>query len=117
MQASLMRKESATEAWETIRGVHIGGDRIREANADKLWCDFSDVQYMVGECVKDFTLRVTALTNQLRTLGDKISEKDEIKKLLHSSPKHLEQVVISIETLLDLNSMMIEESTCHLHIV
>jgi hypothetical protein len=50
-------------------------------------------------------------------LGDKISDKEVIKKILHSVPKHLEQVAISIETLLDLNLMSIEVATGHLRAV
>jgi hypothetical protein len=37
----------------------------------------------------DFALHVTALTNQLRALGDKVSEED-IKKLLLSVSESLE---------------------------
>jgi hypothetical protein len=66
-----------------------------------------------GGGVEDFSLRVTTLANQLRTLGDKMSEKEEIRKLRD----HLEQVAISIETLLDLNKMTIEETTSHLRTV
>jgi hypothetical protein len=117
MQAELARKESAAEAWEAIRAVRMGGDRIKEANVDKLRQDFGDLQFKPGECVEDFALRVTALANQLRALGDKVSKKDEIKKLLHSVPDNLEQVAISIETLLDLNSMSMEEATGHLRAV
>jgi hypothetical protein len=40
-----------------------------------------------------------------------------IKKILHSVLEQLEQVAILIETLLDLNSMSIEEATGHLHVV
>jgi hypothetical protein len=40
---------------------------------------------------------------------------EEEIKLLHSVLDHLKQVVISIETLLYLNSMMIKEATGHLH--
>jgi hypothetical protein len=50
-------------------------------------------------------------------LGDRITDKEVIKKILHSMPEHLEQVAISIETLLDLNSMSIEEATSHLRAV
>ncbi len=49
--------------------------------------------------------------------GDKIIDKEVIKKILHSMPEHLQQVVISIETLLDLNSMSIEVATGHLRAV
>jgi hypothetical protein len=44
-------------------------------------------------------------------------EKDVIKKLLQSILEHFEQVAISIETLLNLNSMRIIEATDHLHAV
>jgi hypothetical protein len=67
--------------------------------------------------VEDFALCVTAIVNQLRALGEKMTEKEEIKKLHHSVIENLEQVAISIETLLDLNSMSIEEATRHLHAV
>jgi hypothetical protein len=40
-----------------------------------------------------------------------------IKKILNSDPEQLEQVAISIEMLLDLNSMSIKEATGHLHAV
>jgi hypothetical protein len=114
MQAGLACKESAADAWEAIRAIRMGGDRIEEATADKLRCDFGELQFKSGECVEDFSLRVSAVANQLRSVGDKISNKDVIKKILHSVPDYLEQVAISIETLLDLNTMSIEEATGHL---
>jgi hypothetical protein len=42
--------------------------------------------------------------NHLCTLSDKISDKDMIKKILHSVLEHPKQVAILIETLLNLNS-------------
>jgi hypothetical protein len=79
--------------------------------------DFGDLQFKPGEYVEDFALHITTLGNQLCALSDKVNEKEEIKKLLHSVPEHLKQVVISIETLLDLNSMTIEEAIGHLRAV
>jgi hypothetical protein len=117
MQVRLARNESASDAWEAIRAMHMGGECIKEANADKLRREFSDLQFKPGKCVEDFSLCVTALANQLCALGDKVSEKEEIKKLLHSVPDHLEQVAISIETLLDRNMMTIEEATGHPRVV
>jgi hypothetical protein len=56
MQAGLARKEPATEVWEAIRAVRMGGDKIKEANADKLCRDFSKLQFKLRECVKDLSL-------------------------------------------------------------
>jgi hypothetical protein len=85
MQVGLAQKESAADAWEAIRAVRMSGDKIKEANVDKLRHDFADLQFKPEECVEDFVLRIMAIANQLRALGDKVTEKEEIKKLLHSS--------------------------------
>jgi hypothetical protein len=97
--------------------VRMGGERIKEATVDKLRHDFSNLQFKASECVKDFVQRATTIANQLQALGDKIIDKEVIKKILHSVPEHLEQVAISIETLLDLNSMLIKIATGHLRVV
>jgi hypothetical protein len=41
MQAGLANKESALEAWESIRNIHVGADRVREANAEWLQQEFT----------------------------------------------------------------------------
>jgi hypothetical protein len=71
----------------------------------------------VGECIEKFALPATTIANQLWSVGCMITDKDIIKKILHLVPDHLEQVAISIETLLDLNNMSIEIPTRHLHAV
>jgi hypothetical protein len=50
------------------------------------------------------------LANQLRSLSDEISDKKVVKEMLQLVLDHLEQVAISIETLLDLDSLSIEEA-------
>jgi hypothetical protein len=68
----------------------VGGDRIEEATVGKLRRDFSDLQFKSGQCVEDFSLRVSTIVNQLHSIGDKIMDKEVIKKILHSVPDHLE---------------------------
>ena len=43
-----------------------------------------------------------------------ITEAEIVKKMLHVAPETLEQVAISIETLLDLDNLSVEEVTGHL---
>jgi hypothetical protein len=47
-------------------------------------------------------------------LGDEITDTEVFKKMLYSVPEKLEQIAISMETLLDLNSLSIKEATGHL---
>jgi hypothetical protein len=72
------------------------------------------LKFKLGEGVEDFSIYITPLTNQLRVLGDNITDKEVVKKLLHSVPEKLEQVTNSMETLLGLKSLSIEEATSHL---
>jgi hypothetical protein len=114
MQAGLTNKETAHEAWESIQRIHIGADRVKEANAERLQQEFTEIKFKPGEGVADFSLCITALANELRVLGNGITDKEVVKKMLHSVPEKLEQVAISMETLLDLNSLSIEEAVGHL---
>jgi hypothetical protein len=59
----------------------------------------------------------SGLANHLRSLGNDFSDKKVVKKMLQSIPENLEQVAISMETLLDLDSLSIEEAAGHLQAV
>jgi uncharacterized membrane protein YgcG len=117
MQAGLAVKETMKEAWEAIRSIRVGADKVKEANAEKLRREFDDIGFKSGECVEEFAMRISSLANQLRSLGDEVPDKKVVKKMLQSVPDHLEQVAISMETLLDLDALSIEEAAGHLQAV
>jgi hypothetical protein len=117
MQAGLLVKSTAHDAWEAIQQVHLGADRVKEANTERIRREFNDLVFKPDETVEDFTLRLTTVASQLRVLGDVVSDKEVIKKLLHIVPDNLEQVAISMEMLLDLDSLSIEEVVGHLRAV
>ena len=56
-------------------------------------------------------MRITRLTNSITTLEGSISEIEIVKKMLQVAPDHLEQVAISIETLLNVKDLTMEEVT------
>ncbi len=66
MQAGLAVKPTATEAWEAIRQVRVGADRVKEANAERLRREFGDITFKAGETVEDFSLRLNTVASQLR---------------------------------------------------
>jgi hypothetical protein len=66
MQAGLAVKPTATEAWEAIRQVHVGADRVKKANAERLRREFGDITFKTGETVEDFSLRLNTVASQLR---------------------------------------------------
>jgi hypothetical protein len=64
MQAGLAVKENAKEAWEAIRSVRVGVDRVKEANAEKLRKEFNELRFKAGEGVEDFSLRLHLATTR-----------------------------------------------------
>jgi hypothetical protein len=52
MHAGLAIKESAKEAWVSIRSVRVGAGKVKEANAERLYREFDDISFNPGECVK-----------------------------------------------------------------
>jgi hypothetical protein len=113
MQAGLAVKD----AWELIRSIRVSADKVKEANVERLRQEFDDFSFKSSECVEELAMHISSLANQLRSLGDEISDKKVVKKMLQSVPDHLEQVAIFMEMLLDLDYLSIEEVAGHLQVV
>ncbi|KAE8766461.1 hypothetical protein D1007_62315 [Hordeum vulgare] len=94
-----------------------GSNRVREANAQKLRADFENITFKEGELVDDFAMRISSLAPQLRALGDTMDDARVVRKFLHVVPPRFAQVAVSIETLLDLSELSIEELTGQLRVV
>jgi hypothetical protein len=105
------RRSSATVAWEVIKRIHIGVQCVREANVQQLRREFDTLVWKEAENVEDFVNCITRLTANLRTLDDNISDAEVVRKMLRLVPDHLTQVAISIETLLDIKNISVEEVT------
>ncbi|CAN6305415.1 unnamed protein product [Urochloa humidicola] len=101
----------AKKVWEKLKTMWLGNERIREARAQQLRREYEAIAFRDGETVEDFGLWLQEMVSQLVVLGDTIEEKEVVTKYLCIIPKKYEQVVISIEILLDLKGLTIEEVT------
>lgn len=102
-------KKSVKEAWEAVKSMRVGADRIKEANAQRLLKDFENISFKDGETVDDFAMRINALAADLRTLGESLDDTKVVKKMLRVLPKRYTQIAISIETMLDLKAVSLED--------
>jgi hypothetical protein len=107
--STLMTKPSVKEARESIKIMRVGGDRVRKASSQKLRWEYELLAFRDGESVKDFSMRLMSLTNQLATLG--VPELDDkiIEKYLRVARPRYHQRVVSIETLLDITSLSVKD--------
>jgi hypothetical protein len=100
-----------------IRSIRVGADKVKEDNAEKIHLEFDDIAFKPSECVEEFAPRILCLANQLRSLRDDLPDKKVVKKMLQSILEDLEQVAISMETLLDVGKMSIKVAANHLQAV
>ncbi|XP_062198312.1 uncharacterized protein LOC133901033 [Phragmites australis] len=94
---------------EAIKTMHVGVERIRKAKASTLRRNFDTLKFHNGETVEEFGVRITGITNQLAVLGNSYDEEEVVRKFLQALPPGYEQIAMSIETLLDLSMVSVEE--------
>ena len=67
--------------------------------------------------MEDFSLRQQTLINKLKSHGVTIDKEEAVSKFLHSVPAKYIQIALSIETMLDLSTLTIEDVTGRLRAV
>jgi hypothetical protein len=95
--------------WDAVKSMRQGADRVKESNAHKLLQEFENIQFKNGELIDEFGRRINSLAEKLRGLGEVVGEVRVIKKILRVLPKQDNQIAVSIETLLDIYTLMVEE--------
>ncbi|KAJ1257158.1 hypothetical protein BS78_K195100 [Paspalum vaginatum] len=109
MMGTIASKPSARAAWEAIKVMNVSVERVRKAKAGTLRREFDSLKFCNGETVDDFGIRIGRIVTQLTVLGDAINEEQVVRKFLQALPPRFEQIASSIETLLDLSDVSVEE--------
>ena len=118
MQFSLSQKRTAKEAWDAIAAARIGSDRARKTTLQALRKEWENLAFKPGEDIDDFALRLNTLLQKMVQFGDDTyNEERAVEKLFRCIPEKYKQIARSIESLLDLSDMTIEEAIGRLKVV
>ena len=118
MQFSLSQKETAKEAWDAIAAARIGSDRARKSILQALRKEWENLAFKPGEDVDDFALRLNTLLQKMVTFSDDTYDEERtVEKLFCCILERYKQTAHSIESLLDLSTMSIEEAIGRLKVV
>jgi hypothetical protein len=109
MLRTLAVKSTAKEAWDTLKTMRLGCERVREARAQSRRTEFENIRFKDGEKVEQFAMRLTGVMHDLEILGDRVTEHKAVLKFLRCVPKRFRQLAHSIQQLLDLKNMTVEE--------
>ncbi|KAE8783822.1 putative lectin receptor kinase [Hordeum vulgare] len=109
MVGAIVVKKTTKEAWDTIKTMRMGVARVREATAQQLCSEFLSIAFRDGETLDAFGMRITLLVYNLRSLGDTMDEVRVVQKFLRVIPSRYMQIALATETMLDLNTLSVEE--------
>jgi hypothetical protein len=125
MQFSLSQKRTAKEARDAIAATRIGSDRARKTTLQALRKECENLAFSTllqdhtaGEDVDDFALRLNTLLQKMVQFGDDTYDEERaVEKLFRCISEKYKQIARSIESLLDLSTMTIEEAIGRLKVV
>ena len=87
MLCTLAVKDSAKLAWDAVKTMRMGVDRVREAKAQTRRAEFEALKFHDGESVEAFAMRLTGIVNDLELLDDPVSEHKAVLKFLRVVPR------------------------------
>ncbi|KAF2293026.1 hypothetical protein GH714_035170 [Hevea brasiliensis] len=102
-------KKTAKEAWNTLKVMNQGAEKVKEVRAQTLWREFEALRMGDSETVEDFSGKLTIIVNKLRSLGEPVEDEKVIKKMLRSTSSKFLQIVSAIEEFSDLKTKSVEE--------
>ena len=106
----LLSKKTVKEAWEAIKLMCLGADRVKAVSAQKLLAESEWITFKVGETIEEFAIRITKISTDLSGLGDKsVDEKRVVRKFLRVVPARYNQIAVATEMFCDLDTLSIEE--------
>lgn len=110
MHPMLLNKKSVKEAWEAIKSMRLGADRVKAVSSQKLLAEFESITFKSGETIEDFAIRITKIMTDLTGLGEKsVDDKRVVRKFLRVVPARYNQIAVAIEMFYDLDKLSIEE--------
>jgi branched-subunit amino acid aminotransferase/4-amino-4-deoxychorismate lyase len=82
----LVGKKSAKDAWETIKILHQGHTRVKEAHLQSLTKSYEDLKMEESETVDQFAARFVILVNRISGYCERLDEVKNVKRFLHAAP-------------------------------
>jgi proline dehydrogenase len=118
MQFSLSKKRTAKEAWDAIAAARIDSDRAHKTTLQALRKEWENLAFKPGEYIDNFALRPNTLQQKMVQFSDDTyGEERAVEKLFRCISEKYKQIAHSIESLLDLSTMSIEEVIGRLKVV
>ncbi|XP_074376722.1 uncharacterized protein LOC141718240 [Apium graveolens] len=106
---TLAGKKMAKMAWEAIKTMSMGAERVQEAKVQTLRSEFEALSIKETESLDEFYMKLGGIVTNIRTLGEPMEESYVVKKILRAVPHKFVQIASTIEQFGNLKTMTVEE--------
>lgn len=106
---TIAEKEIAKEAWEAIKTLCMGAERVKKAKVQTLKGEFESLVMKEMDQVDDFCMKLSGIVTNIRVLGETMEESSVVRKILRAVPEKYLQIASNIEQFGDLKVMTVEE--------
>ena len=105
----IQNANTAKEAWDILIRSHAGGEKIKKVKLQTLRKQYELLQMGEGDRISEYFTKVLTITNQMKALGESISDIKIVEKVMRSLPRKFNFIAVAIEESKDLSQMKIEE--------
>lgn len=106
---TIAEKETAKEAWEMIKTMCMGAEKVKEAKVQTLKGEFESLIMKETDKIDDFCMKLSGLVANIRILGETMEESNVVRKILRAVPDKFLQIASNIEQFGNVKDMTVEE--------
>ncbi|CAL2275175.1 unnamed protein product [Prunus armeniaca] len=105
----IRNEKTAKGAWDTLRREYRGDKKVRAVKLQAVRADFEYMRMTDGESLDSYLSKFFGTVNNLKSLGEDVSETRIVQKLLMSLGRKYKSIVSIIEETRDLDVLRVEE--------
>jgi hypothetical protein len=105
MVSVVVSRDTVKEAWEVIKVLQVDDDCRRASTVYQLLQQIENATFKEDESIEDFSMCLSGMVQHLATLGETVEDSKVVGKFLRSVPYCYQQIVVEIQTLLDVNKL------------
>jgi hypothetical protein len=109
MCVKVMHCKSAKEIYDKLEVVYEGDDKVKEAKLHTYRTQFENLKMKEEENYVEYFHRVDEVVNSIRAVGEEVTDKPIVKKIIRSLPMRYDANISSIEDRYDLRSLIVDQ--------